>query len=268
MRPAWQVNLLAAGAAVAVVGVGIGGIALFGENPEPKAHSEPAQPSVSAPANPSSSSSALPSSKPTSAPTTPSSRPRPSVSESPVLPEPSSSRAEGPRSLYVLGDSLTVGMRDKADLPSTLTDAGWQVTKLNALGGRTIDQGLAEIDKDAATVKDSTTALVALGTNDFNRDAASVQRSMQATVDKLKGINPDVEIKWVDFYIASGDGERPDSRKLNQALDTVAAANGIDVVQWGDSEEAGTSLGPDGVHMTDEGYGAMAAFVTKSIDAG
>src|SRR5690606_341418 len=55
--------------------------------------------------------------------------------------------------VYVLGDSLTVGMKESGDLNNKLSNAGWRVTNVNATVGISISGSIPKIEEDKSNIE-------------------------------------------------------------------------------------------------------------------
>lgn len=160
---------------------------------------------------------------------------------------------------YVLGDSLTEGMGN-GGLARGLEEQGISA-ELNGSVGRTLEEGLAEVQRNSSAIKDSDQVVIGLGTNDFSADKDTLVGKMTAIVEEVRRVNPDAEISWVDF--ALGGDKQDEARVLNASLDQVAKEHDVNVIGWGSSGKAKENLTGDGIHQSD--YGPMADFVAGAI---
>ncbi len=175
-----------------------------------------------------------------------------------------SSKPSSGGSIYVLGDSLTVGM-NSANLQTKLSTAGWQATKINGLEGRTLSQGSIEIFKDREIVKQSSAALLGLGTNNYLaavESPAVVKSEMGDLVRKLRDEKADIKIYWTSFFL-TGEAAAG-SEALNKILREVAKERGVAIVPWDKSAEAKAEVeAGDGIHPRN--YQVMADFVVGQL---
>lgn len=167
---------------------------------------------------------------------------------------------------YVIGDSLTVGMRDMGELSQKLTSGNLNSSQIEATVGISIGSSLAKIDADSANVKSATVAIVALGTNDARgATTGAISQKIQEMVQKIKSVNPSIKIYWVNLYSTVFDVS-----VANTAITQQASPLGYQVIDW--SQEAKnnpTKYSFDaslGVHQTTaEGYSNMSDFVVQSV---
>lgn len=169
----------------------------------------------------------------------------------------------GGSAVYVVGDSLTVGMRDSGQLQQKLTTKGWTVNGIQATSGDKLSDALpkmqADINNLKATNKQTDTFLVALGTN---KDGGFAEKINQA-VTMIKTYNPSAKIFWVNAYTKAANYD-----DINGAISSQASALSFNVIDW--KTEATTNpnpypFTPDGVHHTAPGYTAKADFLVNAL---
>jgi hypothetical protein len=178
-----------------------------------------------------------------------------------TAPEPPA-RAQGPRSLVLVGDSLAVGVR--ALLPAALP--GWKVQVLGRVGrplaegmGVLEGLGLAAESEDARPV-----VAVSLFTNDdpTHTDAlqAAVRRSLELAGPRGCAI-------WATIAAPPVNGVS--YRAANTALERLADENPrLVVVPWAEQTASDPNLlGPDGVHPTPAGYQLRARLYAEAAQA-
>ena len=187
-------------------------------------------------------------------------------------------------SIYVLGDSLTVGMRDQGSLSDKLIATGWEPTKINGLGAQMVDWGTDQVELDGEIIANSDSILIGLGTNNIGDVVAGsspvdggredVEEDMQRLVSTVKGNNPDITIYWTTVFMNGGsyttdygtfnkDIARP---ILNEAIENIAARNNISIIPWGTSSEA-ENLVSDGFHPIGD-YPAMSDYIVAQLNSG
>ncbi len=168
------------------------------------------------------------------------------------------------KSIYVIGDSITVGMKG-AGLESKFTSEGHKVTNIQATEGINITNSLPKIDVDKNFVSNSDTVIVELGTNDARGASSStIAERVKSMVQKLKSTNSALKIYWVNLYSTKFSVD-----EANSAINSQASPLGYTVIDW--NKEARSN--PDiyvfddalGVHLTGNGYSAMGDFIVKSI---
>lgn len=195
------------------------------------------------------------------------------------------SRVPDGSAIYTMGDSLTVGMRDHGGLAEKYTAQGWSATRITAVGGEDIDWGIGQLDiqTEIDAVRNSTVALVGLGTNNVGEvvegdnikpgGRESVSSKATTMINKLRSINPDLIIYWTNVYMTGPlntqygyfnmDVARP---VLNEAIESVARANGVNIVPWATSSEA-ANLVNDGIHPGGN-YPEMADYIVGQLASG
>jgi lysophospholipase L1-like esterase len=171
-----------------------------------------------------------------------------------------------PRTLTVVGDSLTI--QGEKPVRSALSDAGW-FAALDAFPGRTTATQMDTLRAAAARANDAT--IVELGTNDAlaiargGRTLAEVDADIVAALD-LFG---DRCVVWV---IPDRDPERKgvDAGAEVDAVVTREAAR-RSTVHVADMatvlDRHPDYLGPDRVHLTGEGYEALASVMADAMTA-
>lgn len=160
----------------------------------------------------------------------------------------------------VVGDSLTVGAR--AGLEAAADRLGFTLA-VSAEEGRRIPEAVDDLSRLAPRAD---VVVVALGTNDaadrgFDpADAPGLVTMALATVPK------DVPVLWVDVWRDPDSDAGADAEAVNRALEAAGRAGRLEVLRWSDRIAADPELvGDDGVHLTDEGYLARAAFIADAV---
>jgi lysophospholipase L1-like esterase len=186
-------------------------------------------------------------------------------------------------SIYVLGDSLTEGMRDAGNLDAKLRaqNPAWEPTKINGVGGRDLRWGTEQVRVDSALIGTSSSMLIGLGTNNIGdvvrgdtpqQDGkTTVKGLMDQLVTAVRSVNPNIQLYWTSIYVTGTlttsygtfdlDVATP---IINEALNEVAAANNIGIIPWGTSEEAKNLLSSDGIHPSGK-YPEMADYVVGQL---
>ena len=182
----------------------------------------------------------------------------------------STSSTSSSGSVYVIGDSLTVGMNTQGELTKKLTDANLPPTQVEATVGISTLASVAKVQADAANVKSASKAIVGLGTNDRGTSEQDFKPRIEAMVKALraaKGTDSELQIYWINTYstVFNTDG-------VNAAIKNSASALNYSVIDW--KTEATTPATPPkygfdtalGVHQTSaSGYSNMATFVTTAL---
>ncbi len=168
-------------------------------------------------------------------------------------------------SIYVVGDSLTVGMRDSGQLNEKLTSKGWSVSGIQATSGDQLSDALpkiqADIDAMKASGKQTDTFLIALGTN---KDTGFAEKINQA-VTMIKSYNTTAKIFWVNAYTNAANYD-----DINGAISSQATALSFSVIDWKTEVTTKPTQYPfagDGIHHTATGYIAKSDFLVNSIGA-
>ncbi|MBA3758707.1 C39 family peptidase [Candidatus Saccharibacteria bacterium] len=197
-----------------------------------------------------------------------------------ISPLPSGSTLERGSSIYVLGDSLTVGMRDSGELDKKLRTAGWIPTKINAIGGKDLKWGIEQVNADKALLgpASSNAILVGLGTNNLGNVVSSgtteriegreeIRGWMLELIGAVQLANPNIKMYWTNTY---GEGEY-NNRSLsvgmgiiNEIIAEVAAEKNMTVLPWATSTEAAEFIGDNEVHPYG-GYAQMADFIVEKL---
>lgn len=216
------------------------------------------------------------------------------VSSSPTTTPRSSSNGN----IYLLGDSLTVGMRASGSLPNQLRDAGWTTSFISAKCGRSLTlrgnfsscnagegtdstalQALDQIEEgiDQNAIRSAGTIVIGLGTNDFgvvSQGEAGLNRfrtAMEAIVTRIRTINPNnPTIYWTNLY-SSIDGSCTATMPTNDCMITLnsvisesAELLDVSVINWAGAAEPYYPAGGN-IHPSD--YEAMAEFITTAVGA-
>lgn len=196
---------------------------------------------------------------------------------------PTNSSNQG-KNLYVLGDSLTVGMTSEGSLEADLVESGWIVNKINAISGRNINWGTEQIQADSALITQADAILVGLGTNNFgdvvDNSGGDTPRSggkdnikdqMQALIDSVRSSNPSATIYWTSVYVTGihttdfGTFNMDVAREvLNDAISESAQENQLRIIPWGISTEARNLLASDGIHPYGN-YPQMTDYIVNQL---
>lgn len=165
----------------------------------------------------------------------------------------------GNNSIYVLGDSLTVGMRDSGDLQNKLQAAGWAPTKINGIVSQTVDGAMTQVDLDQNAIKGAGTVAIMLGTNKSS-DFANKVKTM---VEKVRAISPEANIYWMNAYT-----NKADYTEINNAIAAQSQPLKFKLIDWQKEYTANRAkyqFAGDGIHMTKAGYTAKSDFLVTSL---
>lgn len=169
--------------------------------------------------------------------------------------------------VYVIGDSLTKGMRDSGSLQSKIEAKNFEVEKIQGNDGFNISDSLPLINTDSAQLGEANTVVVALGTNPEPDFAQKVPEM----INKIKQKAPDANILWMNVHVQPGAYIDPTflgNNRVNQILDQKSEALGFTVIDWASEVTGSPDEYPfleDGVHHTTEGYTAKSDFLANSI---
>ncbi len=176
---------------------------------------------------------------------------------------------------YFLGDSLTEGMRDAGNLAQSLQAQGWSST-IMATCGRPLAgtdtysscdappiqayRGLGEVDQpaDQAAIKSAGVVVVGLGANDPG--SATFGDDVKAMVSKIKALNPNVKIYWINLY--SSNSNAPAYQAMDATLNSLASTDGFTVIDW--ASIAGQYPLDGGVHPSGN-YDKMTNLVVSKL---
>jgi len=165
--------------------------------------------------------------------------------------------ASGITKLYIIGDSLTVGMRDYL-----ATKVGNSlVGPVEATSGISIESSVPKVTITA----DTDTALVGLGTNNFSNTPAVFKSKVEEMVAKLRSTSPNIVIYWVNIYAPRANIESKVGA-LNATLVEIQASDPkFKVVDWEAEARKGGYTFPDELHPTETTK--RADFILSAIGA-
>ncbi|HEY4964573.1 MAG TPA: phage tail tip lysozyme [Candidatus Saccharimonadales bacterium] len=173
--------------------------------------------------------------------------------------------------IYVIGDSLTVGMND-AGLSGALTSNGWAVNKVDATVGYGVTSSIINVRNDTERIKAADTVVVELGTNDEYEAAPnggpSIEFETKITnmIAAIRAINPTVNISWINIYST----KYPGYQSINKAIEKQSKVYGFKVIDWANEVTSNPALyqfDPElGVHeVTPNGYKTQVDFIASQI---
>ncbi len=168
-------------------------------------------------------------------------------------------------SVYILGDSITLGAKN--DLKSELVAKDFK-PYINASQDRSIagkgstdgakTSGLEAVAEDKERIKNAGSVIIALGTNPEN----NFEDSVKNLVSKVKDANPDAEIYWVNIFSTGGSTE---GKKYNKILEKIQSSETYQIINTLSEK---IELGPDDVHPTPAGSKTFAKTIANSLDSG
>jgi lysophospholipase L1-like esterase len=170
-----------------------------------------------------------------------------------TLPRPT--RAPG-GAILALGDSLLVGAVEHGGLEETLARDGWRL-EVVAERGRTVPWALQQVEARRRPVP--RTVLVVLGTNP-GAGVAGFQDEVELFLEALRSRGAR-RILWIPPH-REGDRRYREKVEILEGL----AGEGLAVPDWGAVLDRHPEwVGGDGIHLTEEGYRALAAFIRHEL---
>jgi lysophospholipase L1-like esterase len=166
------------------------------------------------------------------------------------------SPADGLSPVLFLGDSLTVGARLWGDLEAAAEAAGWSA-EVVAEDGRDVGWGL---DQVRARDQVPEVVVVGLGTNP-GTSPATFARDTDALVSELVARGAGTVVWWPP-------GDTTDASRAGRAAALRAEAGArLQVPDWpAELARHPDWLAPDGIHLTNDGYMGLAAFLVHQLD--
>ena len=173
-------------------------------------------------------------------------------------------------SVYFVGDSLTVGMRDSGQLAQKVTSSGRQVAGIQAAVGDTVADALTKIGspEERSKIASANTVVVALGTNPaFNQNAAGTTFTprINEMISSIKSANSSAAIYWMNAY---KDGDTDAYRGINNAINSRSGPLGYKVINWNtEARNNNSSYAPfdAALRVHPSNYGALATFVVSAL---
>ncbi len=163
--------------------------------------------------------------------------------------------------LYMLGDSITVGMQAEG-IEAKFVEKDWNPT-INAVSGKQLNGwGLNELSSNKEVIAKAGVVIVGLGTNDAVSSAKhpelaeTFKTNVGAAIDTIKTANPTVRIFWTNLATTRSD---INMALFNSVISELSTSKGFSVIDWG---SIGTDLLADGIHPTKpEGYTKLMELV-------
>jgi lysophospholipase L1-like esterase len=159
--------------------------------------------------------------------------------------------------VFILGDSITeAGGPDSYDtIREALRPLGWRAT-VDAVKGRTTSEGLRELKRRRSSVHD--VVIVLVGHND-PVDPVAYREKLDAMVKELAGVARVIFLTNYEF--------EPGRDRMNDQLRAVdALTDNVEVVDWNAVvDHTPGAIGPDGLHLTEEGARALAATMAVTL---
>lgn len=201
--------------------------------------------------------------------------------------------------VYILGDSITHGARSLYE--AKFKGAGSTEVKINAAGGRNFDgpgttgdvgTGYDAIDKDKDTIKNATTVIIAIGTNQMENiswdqtEAGYIQQTEAAikkAVDKIKATETKAKLYWVDVAISDKGPSQyvTFAPWIDKGIYGSSQTGGYTVIPWtkevDKSYDGAKATGPvkdsenllsDGIHPGTSGQEKLVDKVLSTVKGG
>lgn len=178
--------------------------------------------------------------------------------------------------IYVIGDSITVGMKEFGGLSNKMTEKGWIVAEpIDAIGGKPLQWGIDQIST-RNDLGDVDVVLVGLGTNNSTTPDEEFARQIDQMVQAVKQKAPNAKIVWTNFY-GEGKAGPPallvevnfdvEYPRLNKVLEAKSKELGFSIIPWASSNEAKEYVGNNDVHPSGK-YPEMANFIVNQLSNG
>lgn len=172
------------------------------------------------------------------------------------------------KGIYVVGDSLTVGMRDHGELENKLQSKNFDVLKIQGNNGFNITDSLPKLEEDASDIVNANVILVGLGTNPETDFAQKVPQLIESIKQKKA---PNAKIYWINVHVQDGaeiDASFLGNERINQILNNKSGNLGFTVIDFDKAVKDNPDSFPfqeDGVHHTDMGYLGKADYISNSL---
>jgi lysophospholipase L1-like esterase len=194
----------------------------------------------------------------------------------------SSTNGATPGQIYVLGDSISVGM-SASGLEGQLQTAGYTPAKINAVTARSISgggfanqSGAQAIVADADFIRASKTVVIELGTN----PESDFTGKLNTLVADIKALNGTATIFLVDVAVSASEAQRLGAANTNKIIYAKATELGTPVISRfkiyypnGDPQTYANLGTPatnftDGIHATGEDYKKLSTAIVTALSQG
>lgn len=180
--------------------------------------------------------------------------------------------------VYFIGDSIGTQVTD--GLQTAFSTEGSSFLG-SAVAGRTLPDGLAQIDTDAGFIGTARFVVIELGTN----TSGLTSENVSAMIDRVRAYAPSATIYWVDTAVVDRDSVVASFNAVNTIIHNSAVAKSYQVISWsravfGETADP-TNMGglidtnnyidtADGlnVHLTGTGAGAMTSLIESMVKSG
>jgi hypothetical protein len=161
--------------------------------------------------------------------------------------------------LYMIGDSITVGIdSDQGKIKPRLTAKGYEPT-VEAVGGKMLTWGIDVVKNKKEQLKDTKTFVVELGTNYYTGEDTRFDNEVEDMVSAIKAANNDAEIYWVNII-----SDIPYRSKFNQVLESKSGSLKFTVIDlYKDRDKI--AMEPDKIHPSWDGSDTYAKLVVEGL---
>lgn len=160
--------------------------------------------------------------------------------------------------IYVIGDSLTVGMEAKL----TALIGSKLAAPMEKTSGINIQNSVPKVTFPA----DTDTVLVGLGTNNFGDSETAFKTNVDLMIEKIRSINPSARIFWTNIYAPRTDIIANLDTINNVLSETAASDTNFKVIDWRTEAQNGGYTFPDQLHPRE--YDKRADFIYRSLSGG
>ncbi len=160
--------------------------------------------------------------------------------------------------IYVIGDSLTVGM--EASLTSLIGNK--LALPIEAETGINIQNSVPKVNFPV----DTDTVLVGLGTNNFGDNETTFKTNVDLMLEKIRSFNPNARIFWTNIYAPRSDIVANLDTLNNVLAEIDATDNNFKVIDWRTEAQNGGYTFPDQLHPRE--YDKRADFIYRSLSGG
>lgn len=140
-----------------------------------------------------------------------------------------------PHLVYVLGDSLTVRMKN-AGLRQSFADQNWH-SVISGVVGRAVaanspsPSGLVQAGMDTASIKGASAVVLELGTNPQDGSTSDFAQDWKTLVGRIRVDNPKAHIYWVNI----GNFDAPlvaENNRRDSLMTTLAPQWNVKIIDW------------------------------------
>lgn len=173
--------------------------------------------------------------------------------------------------LYMLGGSIFEKLANESDIKTKVKTNGWDLITYDAVGGRTLEEGLVVAQKEVSTVKKANDIVVFLGFNDENDTDQVFIPKLTALYGYLRSKNPNAKIYWLTYALyptdssASEKARKSNALRINKDIRANAAKYNITVLDWANVAKSSYYGPTDDVHPSVAGMAHLATYISQNI---